>query len=534
MGSRSPVPISSIYLNKLNINTAKWELIQSTYNSSQDFIEAALTDPQGAYLLLSTFAKPTPTPEPTPTSTPSITPTPTPIPTHTLIPTPTFTTTPTQTPVPSLTLTPTRTPAPIPRITGFIFDAESAKPVNGAAVQIDNGALQSFSNAKGQYFIYDVPAGAHKLQMWGFAYEFKEKNIIVPANGVLDMGNETLAKIGGTVVGRLVDSATNEPLPEAVAQIDGGNQWRTLTDEQGYFMMIFVTPGAHVLQAWGNAYTFQEFSIFVNANAHTDVGTKLLSIIPDAARGQVVDKKTGRPLMNAHVQYNGGGAMLETQTNRSGRFVLVNVPEGNHELQTWGWAYSFSQQPFYHSSGTATDLGKVFIEPIGGTVNGRLLDAINGLPIYNAVIQLDGGNYAPWKTTSLQNGDFIVYDVTGGTHQFQTWGYAYRFMQQKIETIANQNKKMGDIQLTPDPNTFNGRVLDAQTRLPIPNAEIICTGAGKNIAAKSFPDGRFVLLNVPKGVFDITINAGEKNLFYFRAAHPGLNLNVELGDVLMP
>ncbi|NMD12449.1 MAG: carboxypeptidase-like regulatory domain-containing protein, partial [Candidatus Cloacimonetes bacterium] len=192
MGSRSPVPISSIYLNKLNINTAKWELIQSTYNSSQDFIEAALTDPQGAYLLLSTFAKPTPTPEPTPTSTPSITPTPTPIPAHTLIPTPTFTTTPTQTPVPSLTLTPTRTPAPIPRITGFIFDAESAKPVNGAAVQIDNGALQSFSNAKGQYFIYDVPAGAHKLQMWGFAYEFKEKNIIVPANGVLDMGNETL------------------------------------------------------------------------------------------------------------------------------------------------------------------------------------------------------------------------------------------------------------------------------------------------------------------------------------------------------
>ncbi|HRR99480.1 MAG TPA: carboxypeptidase-like regulatory domain-containing protein, partial [Candidatus Sumerlaeia bacterium] len=161
-------------------------------------------------------------------------------------------------------------------------------------------------------------------------------------------------------------------------------------------------------------------------------------------------------------------------------------------------------------------------------------DAVNGLSVYNAVAQLDGGNKASCLTNSLLNGDFIMYDVTGGTHTFQTWGYAYRFLQQEITATEGNNLNLGDILLTPDPNTFNGRALDAGTRLPISGATVILTGNGQNISTTSFPDGRFVLLNVPQGNYDITVEAPAHSLAHLKAAHPGNNINAEIGDVLLP
>lgn len=418
-------------------------------------------------------------------------------------------------------------------VEGLILDPDTSKPVNGATVQIDGGTLRTFTDAKGNFRLYGVTSAPHKLQCWSFAFEFDERDIM-PADSPTSVGVILLSKINGTVVGRLTDSETGEPLAAAIVQLDGGNKWRTLTDEQGYFMLIFVTSGEHKLQAWSYAYSFQEHSIQVNEDGPTDVGSLSFDIIPDTVRGRIIDAKTGRPVMGAQAQFDGGGAGKETQTNINGRFILINVPAGYRQLQTWGWAYSFAQKDFAQTAGTATDLGQIQIEPIGGTVNGRLLDAVNGLPVYNAVVQLDGGNYGSWKTSSLLNGDFIVYDVTGGTHQFQTWGWAYRFLEQAIECVAGENKGMGDIAMTPDPNTINGRVLDAQTQLPIEGATIILASGGLNITSKSFPDGRFVLLGVRWGTYDITIENEGYYLVHLKTYHPGENLNISVGDVLLP
>ncbi len=420
------------------------------------------------------------------------------------------------------------------KISGAIKDLETQKPVNGIIVQLDGGAFQTYTNAKGEFSIYGAAPGMHKLQVWGFAYNFQQFDIYVFDDKDTAIAEIAMTKLDGTVVGRIVDSQTGEPLAAATAQLDGGGVWRTLTDEQGYFMFLGVTPGAHTLQAWGYAYNFQEQPINVKETGATDVGSRGFTIIPDTIRGQIIDAGTGRPIMNAHVQFDGGGLGKETKTNITGRFILVNVPAGARQLQTWGWAYQFKQIDVAQNAGAATDAGQIGINPVGGTVNGRLLDAVNGLSVYNAVAQLDGGNKASCLTNSLLNGDFIMYDVTGGTHTFQTWGYAYRFLQQEITATEGNNLNLGDILLTPDPNTFNGRALDAGTRLPISGATVILTGNGQNISTTSFPDGRFVLLNVPQGNYDITVEAPAHSLAHLKAAHPGNNINAEIGDVLLP
>lgn len=400
-------------------------------------------------------------------------------------------------------------------------------------MQIDEGTIQSFSNAKGEFYIYDVLPGWHKLQIWDLAYEFTEQVIEVPSSETFDIGTIFISKIAGTVVGRVLDSATSEPLALAWVQLDNNDHWRTITDEEGNFMLIMVAAGQHKLQISCYAYGFQDEIITVDSSGPTDLGDKVCVIIPNTVRGQVVDKITGRPILGAHVQYDGGGEGKETTTTITGHFILTNVPDGDHLLQTWGWAYTFDQRLFTQMNRT-TNLGQVSIEPIGDSVNGRVIDAVNGLPIYNAIVQLDSENYVPWSTYSQPNGDFIVYDVNEKTHQFQTWGYAYRFIEFGIDCISGNNKHLGDISLMPDPNTFNGRVLDAQTRQPIGGATVILTGNGQYQKFISFPDGRFVLIKIPQGIYDITVEGDENPLIHFKAMHPGNNIAVDVGDVLLP
>ncbi|HRR99552.1 MAG TPA: CARDB domain-containing protein, partial [Candidatus Sumerlaeia bacterium] len=259
------------------------------------------------------------------------------------------------------------------KISGAIKDLETQKPVNGIIVQLDGGAFQTYTNAKGEFSIYGAAPGMHKLQVWGFAYNFQQFDIYVFDDKDTAIAEIAMTKLDGTVVGRIVDSQTGEPLAAATAQLDGGGVWRTLTDEQGYFMFLGVTPGAHTLQAWGYAYNFQEQPINVKETGATDVGSRGFTIIPDTIRGQIIDAGTGRPIMNAHVQFDGGGLGKETKTNITGRFILVNVPAGARQLQTWGWAYQFKQIDVAQNAGAATDAGQIGINPVGGTVNGRLL-----------------------------------------------------------------------------------------------------------------------------------------------------------------
>ena len=442
----------------------------------------------------------------------------------------------TQIPTPTPTPEPTATPTPTPfygatLATGRILDTQSGKPVNGATVQIDGGILKVFSDAQGNYYLYGVDEGAHKLQVWGFAYEFKEINISVVKDQITNVPAISLGKIRGTVVGRLVDDQTGEPLINARVQLDYNMAGGTMTDEDGQFMLIFVAPGLHRLQSWRYAYTFQEQIIDVNSYAVTDIGELRFSMIADAVRGQVADANSGRPIEGAVVQYDGGAEGKRVYTDANGRYILVNVPQGEHQLQVWGLAYGYTESEFIHIAGTSEDLGKTILSPIGNTVSGRLVDSVNGLPVYNATVQLDGGAQLEWNGASGRNGDFILYNVTPEIHYFQTWGYAYRFLERQIKPASGQNIYLGEVALTPDPNTFNGRIIEAQTRLPLGGASIVLYGKNSTRAATSFPDGRFVLINLPEGVYGLKVEMPTHETLYFRAIHAGGDKNIQLGDV---
>lgn len=426
-------------------------------------------------------------------------------------------------------------------LTGQILDVEWGMPVNGATVQIDNGAVMAFADNQGKFYLYGVTPTVHRLQTWGIAHEFAERVVYMPSGKSYDVGPIYIRKIDGVVFGKILDSMTGEPLVRATVQIDGGKIWRTQTDQFGNYMFYNVDRVPHVLQCWGYGYTYFQKGFFVNPEGSLKIDDISLSIIHDAVWGQVLNAKTKRPIRNATVQYDGGGTGRETKTNADGRFLLFNIPAGYHQLQVWGLAYSFVGQSFHHAVNGSENLGTIDLAPIGGSISGRVVDAINGLPVLNAIVQIDGGTGVDsWKTTTDSNGEYILYNISDGMHKIQSWGYGFRYQEIDIN-FSSENNNIADISLVPDPNTFTGRVLDANTRLPIEKSNIIMSDNHQWVTATSFSDGRFVLLNVrpetdynSPAAYDITAEALDNDLVYLRAVHPGEGQSVNLGDFLLP
>ncbi|HOE63983.1 MAG TPA: carboxypeptidase regulatory-like domain-containing protein [Candidatus Sumerlaeota bacterium] len=426
-------------------------------------------------------------------------------------------------------------------LTGQILDVEWGAPVNGATVQIDNGAVMAFADNQGRFYLYGVAPTMHKLQTWGIAHEYAERIVYMPDGKSYDVGPIYIKKIDGVVFGKLVDSITGEPLVRATVQIDGGKIWRTQTDQFGNYLFYNVDRVPHSLQCWGYAYTYFQKGFYLNPQGSLKIDDISLSVIPNAVRGQVLNAVTKRPIVNATVQYDGGGAGMETKTNADGRFVLCNIPAGYHQLQVWGLAYNFVGLNFHHAVNAAEILGTIELMPIGGSISGRVVDATNGLPVLNATVQINGGaGVDSWKTTTDSNGEYILYNISDGVQKIQTWGYGYRFQEYDFDFFS-ENTNINDIALIPDPNTFTGRVLDADTRLPIEKSLIIMSDNNQWVKSESFSDGRFVVLNVrpetdynSPAAYDITAEALDNDLVYLRSIHPGEGQNVNLGDFLLP
>jgi|GEM_PF-4052588 len=87
------------------------------------------------------------------------------------------------------------------KISGAIKDLETQKPVNGIIVQLDGGAFQTYTNAKGEFSIYGAAPGMHKLQVWGFAYNFQQFDIYVFDDKDTAIAEIAMTKLDGTVVG---------------------------------------------------------------------------------------------------------------------------------------------------------------------------------------------------------------------------------------------------------------------------------------------------------------------------------------------
>ena len=163
---------------------------------------------------------------------------------------------------------------------------------------------------------------------------------------------------------------------------------------------------------------------------------------------------------------------------------------------------------------------------LGATISGRVVDVATGLPIANVDIEAapidEGGSYS--YTQTGPDGGYTLRGLAPGTYRIKTgWekqGYIETFYNSKLSwdaadliTIEARDSVKGiDLGLKLGV-TISGRVVDAETGLPIAEVEIEADpfrGEGAQAYAKTDSDGRYTLRGVAPGFYRIKAGWNEQ------------------------
>lgn len=148
------------------------------------------------------------------------------------------------------------------------------------------------------------------------------------------------------IVGR-VTNAENQPIfgARVVAEpLGDGQRIQTRTDEDGHYVLAQVAEGAYFVRAFADGYMSFYFdgvqnngeatSVLVTDDAHTEAVNFVL--LPGGKiEGVVWDRDTSKPVGDAlvSVRWVGYQGMWQTQTDRSGNFLLGDLPSGDFVVQ---------------------------------------------------------------------------------------------------------------------------------------------------------------------------------------------------------
>ncbi|MEM7828011.1 MAG: carboxypeptidase regulatory-like domain-containing protein, partial [Candidatus Aenigmatarchaeota archaeon] len=309
----------------------------------------------------------------------------------------------------------------------------------------------------------------------------------------------------GSVMGKVVDASTNQPL-SGVSVVSG--QLSATTTDTGEFTLSGVPAGSQTVTFTLSGYATATATVNITAGSIINLGTIPLSPSPTTGiiKGTVTDAGNGQPLSDVTITVT-GSFTGSTVTGTDGTFIFTNVTPGTVTLTA-------SKTGYYSVTGTGTVVvgGILFFNPqlstspptqTTGNLTGKVFDSSTNRPIQGAVISISGG---PSGSTDSQ-GVFLIKDITQGTYQVTISASGYISQLYQVMILAGVTTDMQIIYLTPSPQTttVTGKVTDAQTGNPVVGAEIVVVGT--NLSAKADSTGTYTITGVNLLEFSLKASA---------------------------
>ncbi len=338
--------------------------------------------------------------------------------------------------------------------------------------------------------ILTMPLGAG-LPVWSMSEEYHHAEYAHGHDSVRSMN--LFSTENAQVCGYVADSESGIPLSNTYVSMDwrdnmGGWDWNsTYTNASGYFLMNVAAGSIH-LYVSKDGY-FSEYSDWESISAY-EILWKNYSLDPrpnqtSAVKGIVRDKHSEQPLDDAWVNLHwrdslGHEEWNSTSTNISGWYHMAVAP-GEIRLTVYKDGY-FETETEWEPIGDNDILWKnLTLEPHPpetSLVRGKVTDETTGLPINNAWVSLywyDEQDHSLWNWTTTDATGYYQIHVAAGTFDlsFSADGYFYEY---RRYFMIGENETMWINQSLyprpPETAIVQGYVLDAETDMPIPNAEI--------------------------------------------------------------
>ena len=279
--------------------------------------------------------------------------------------------------------------------------------------------------------------------------------------------------------------------------------------------------------------------------------------------GRVTDAETGMPL--ADVEIDGQNVIqrqqgIYTRTDQDGIYLLDGVAPGSYRIRVKARGQGYIQEYYDNRLGREyADLVVVggaetlenidFVLETGGTISGSVTDNTTGLPILGARVGSDSLEHGSGNDAMTDSsGRYTLIGLAPGSHRVwadvEGQSYVRAFYKGVINrddanlVVVNGQEEVEGINLSLRRGaSVSGRIVDSETSSPISDLRLRAKLLdGDDVSwAESNVDGTYVLLGLPEGVLEITINGRgyieERTRVTIRGQTPieDFNLTLSLG-----
>jgi len=227
----------------------------------------------------------------------------------------------------------TQPPATTGTIKGLVADMITLKAIPGIRVYSSGQSESVITDIEGIYEIKNVKPGNYTLIATGANYIDAEIKVAVSA-GKITRGDFLMIRTDklGRIRGRVLNSATGQPLVDAFIYSSKPYNYSTFSDSSGNFVIERILYGQYefiaekkdfLSQKVSNVYIFSDTIKYLNFSLEP-----LYGII----RGVVIDGSTNQPIPNVLIRTNPQTSSVITDNN--GFYEISNIPKSSTNKYT--------------------------------------------------------------------------------------------------------------------------------------------------------------------------------------------------------
>ena len=402
-------------------------------------------------------------------------------------------------------------------ITGTVVD-DAGKPVEGA--EVSAGGKKATTNADGKYTIPGVVPGKKTVTVTdGDNFTGDSIDVTVKPNETTTAKDITVTRANGSIVGKIVDDASNPVSPDNVTVTRPDGTRGPVSVVNGEFELKDQKPGQYKIQVGKTKLTkpiIEEVNVEPNKTATPTITVERFN----PGYTVTVLNDLGEPVENAEVILSRDGRELE----RKPADANGNVDFSN---QAPGAGYSVAVVPGEDyvnvKDNKLPDLvedanvtWKISVAPQPGSVTGTITDDA-GNPVTGATVVIDGERRAKdapdaefkTSTTTGQDGTYKFASVPAGEFSVSVVPTNARSGKPKEVTVRPNRPSTADIQLTRAPGNLEG-VVTNDAGESVKDATVILKDADGNevTTAQTDANGKYQFNEQKAGSYTVTVEAG--------------------------
>ena len=294
----------------------------------------------------------------------------------------------------------------------------------------------------------------------------------------------------------MTDAVTGLPIAGATVQVtDSSNVVHTVTtDVTGHYGITNLPTGPATLTASQTGYASATSHPTINLGPNTQDE----ALTANTLAGVVTNTISGLPIVGATVVVVDSASVTNTlTTDAAGHYAVTNIAAGAATVTA-------SKSGYTTATATPTIVAGVNAQDLGLTANtltGVVTDAITGLPIAGATVQLtDSSNVVHTVSTDV-TGHYGITNVPAGPATLTASRTGYASATSNPAIVPGPNTQ--DEALTA--NTLTGVVTDAITGLSIAGATVQVTDSSNVVhTVTTDAGGHYGVTNLPAGPATLT------------------------------